>query len=289
MTRALRHPLLHFLALGALLHGLLSLRVPEPQPIAFDAAALATLRANWQRETGRSPSPAEWDASLRAHADEERLLREALRLGLEERDPVVRERLLRNVEFLFPERGLSPARALKLARQLGMAERDLVARRRLVQLAEAALVRTATDAPSSVPSPASAGIEQRAIQQLWFDGAQGEARARAALDALRRGENVSGDPFLLGARFAPQDEAQIARRFGADFARAAMRAEAGTWVGPITSPYGTHLLRVEHVQIAHVPSPHPYRALAEREAAALRAGLAGLRTRYPLLVAEAGP
>ena len=227
MRAIVRHPLPHFLALGGLLFALFAQRAPTPEPIVLDSSELAALRANWQRETGRIPDAAEWEASLRRHADQERLLREALRLGFDQRDPVVRERLLRNVAFVFPERELRPARALKLARQLGMAERDLVARRRLVQLAEAALVHTAQDSSTSLPGRLSTGTERRAIHQLWFDGAQGEAKALAALAALRRAENVAGDSFLLGARFAPQDEVQLARRFGADFARAEMQAELG--------------------------------------------------------------
>ena len=283
------HPLLHFLALGGLLYTLVALRTPVPEPIKLDASELAALRANWQRETGRIPDAASWDASLRRHADEERLLREALRLGFDQRDPVVRERLLQNLAFAFPQRELNPARALQLARQLGMAERDLVARRRLVQLAEASLVHAAHHKPMLSPTDKAVGIELRAIRQLWFDGVQGQARARAALAALRRGEDVAGDPFLLGERVAAQNEVQFERRFGADFARAVMQAEADTWIGPITSPYGVHLLRVESVQVVPAPSPHPYRVMAERESEALRAGLAELRMRYPLQLAGVAP
>lgn len=288
MTRVLRHPLLHFIVLGALLQALFALRAPEQQPIEVDAATLATLRHNWQRETGRAPNAAEWQASVHRHADEERLLREALRLGYDERDPVVRERLLRNLAFVFPDRELRPAQALKLARQLGMAERDLVARRRLLQLAEARLIGETVASDVAPGSSSSDRIELRAIQQLWFEGVDAEASALAALAELGRGGRVLGDPFLLGMHFAPQDEAQFARRFGAAFAREVMQAPPHVWIGPIASAYGLHLLRVQTVQAVAAPAVHPYRVLAEREDAALRAGLSRLRARYPLHVGPTG-
>lgn len=119
MRRLLRHPLLHFLALGALLHLGLQQLPAAPEPIVLDAAQVEAVRAAWHRETGRAPNAAELQASLRRHADEEMLVREALHRGLDQRDAVVRERLLRNIAFLFPERALAPAqgaRSLRCAR-----------------------------------------------------------------------------------------------------------------------------------------------------------------------------
>ncbi|MGH8517077.1 MAG: peptidyl-prolyl cis-trans isomerase, partial [Panacagrimonas sp.] len=95
--RLLRAPLLHFLVLGGLIHAVLALR---PETIVLADRDLAEIDAQWLRETGRAPSPAERAASRQRAADEEMLVREALRLGLETRDPVVRARLLRNIALI---------------------------------------------------------------------------------------------------------------------------------------------------------------------------------------------
>lgn len=286
--RVLRHPLSHYLVLGALLFAATLARPPAVEPIRLEAAEVDALRAAWIRETGRAPRADELAASLRRHADEEMLVREALRRGYDTRDVVVRERLLRNVAFLFPDRPLRPAQALQFARELGMPQRDLVTRRRLVQLVEARLSEQAVMLASDVRTRET--VERRAIEQRWFEGEHGRVRALAALDALRAGHAAdSGDAFLLGARFAPLSAVQLAQRFGPAFADAAMQASAGEWIGPVRSPYGLHLLRVEHVEFTSPTPPHPYRVLAQREAQALRAGLERLRTRYPLHVAQVDP
>lgn len=293
MRAMLRHPLLHFLVLGALAYTLTGMRDTSVEVIVLGPADVAALRATWQRETGRVPGGADLQASLRRHADEEMLVREALRRGLDRRDAVVRERLLRNVAFVFPEQDLASSRALSLARELGLAERDVVVRRRLVQLMEAALASDAHAIPGGQPTPVTGTpVERRAVHHLWFEGDEARARSTAALAALQSGDAgaaQASDPFLLGARFAPLEEAQLGQRMGARFARAAMQATPGDWIGPVESVYGWHLLRVERIEVAPARQVHPYRALAAREALALREGLARLRTRYPLHVALAAP
>lgn len=290
-------PLVHFLLVGALLFAAKSLWQSggDAQVIRVSAAEIARLRADWLRDTAREPSDAQLQASLRRHVDEEILLREALALRLDELDPVARERLTANMRFAFPESADTDAGLLAEARALGLNRRDIVVRRRLVQLMEMRIAGRAAFEPADLQAyldqhAARYAIPPRyAFRHVFIAGdtpAGAETRALQLLARLREGRQVAGDPFLLGAEFAPQSVAELDRAFGPGFGSALSGIEAGSWSGPLRSAYGFHLVRVERVEAggrlpaAEVSQRAAYALLAEREKALLQDELARLRERY---------
>jgi hypothetical protein len=306
----LRHPLLHFLLLGGLLFGvkqwLPAAPVPGAQVIHVSAADLQRLRDDWWRDTARAPDAAELQASLQRHVDEALLLREALSLGLDRSDPVARERLVKNMRFAFPESTAGDGELLDEARTLGMPARDLVVRRRLVQVMEMRIVSQANIGEAELRDYVAQHPERYsqppryAFRHVFFSvdrepGAVARA-ARGRLEKLRTqaGAEMAGDPFLLGNRFPPRSETDIARQFGTDFARALAQIPPGQWAGPLRSPYGLHLVRVEQVEAAAPPDFEQvrqraaYALLAEREKEVLREELVRLRQRYRVEVAAPG-
>jgi len=134
------------------------------------------------------------------------------------------------------------------------------------------------------------------FQQVYLssDRHRGALEQRAAELAARLAAQpdaaVPGDPFLLGTRFATQSEADLARGFGAAFARVAIDAPRGRWSGPIRSAYGVHFIRVQAQQPggaleqAAVRRQARYALLEQRERAVVRAQLDRLRAAYPLRV-----
>ena len=103
---SLKEPLLHFLALGAVLFALNAWR-DESRPTAAStarievtAAVIERLRAGYERQFGQSPDAEELRGLVTAHIREEVLCREALALGLDRDDTIVRRRLAQKMEFL---------------------------------------------------------------------------------------------------------------------------------------------------------------------------------------------
>ncbi|HKY93093.1 MAG TPA: peptidylprolyl isomerase [Nevskiaceae bacterium] len=299
LARLAGRPLLHFLLLGAGLWW--ALGVLQPRTIVVRASDLDLVRTQWIRETGRAPTELELQAGRARAIDEELMVREALRLRLDRGDPVVRERLLANLEFLDGTTADSdPERRLEQARRLGMPARDPVTRRRLVQLMEARFASRGEPTPADLAAFLArhadryAHPERRAFRQVFFSrdtrGARTHADAQAALDALSAGgpaaPRATGDAFLAGDAFPPMDTGTIATRLGAELADAVARAPTGRWVGPVASAWGEHLLIVDEVVPAAaatldaVRTQVAYAALEAHEQAAVRAGLAGLRTRW---------
>ena len=97
VQRLAREPLLHFALIGALLF--LAYEATRPvgpdrdRVVDIDRHALNRLATQWQAQWRRPPTRAELERLVAARVQEEVLYREAVALGLDRGDPVVRRRL----------------------------------------------------------------------------------------------------------------------------------------------------------------------------------------------------
>lgn len=225
--RALRQePLLQFLAFGALLFAAQAL-VGGPAPaggerIEVPAPRIEALRAELAAQGRRPPSEAELNAAIQRWIDEELLFREALSLGLDRSDPIVRRRLVQKMESLIDSRleGETPD--------------------------EAQLQALLDAEPARYGEPARYRFEQ-----LFFArgsrGARLQADAEAALRRLRETPDaaVAGDPFFAGREPGRLDAVAVRKLFGAGFAQVLETLPPDRWQGPLASGYGLHLVRLK--------------------------------------------
>ncbi|MGD2140072.1 MAG: hypothetical protein PVH25_06750, partial [Burkholderiales bacterium] len=108
-VRLLREPLVHFLAIGVLLFVLYAL-VNDDAPrradrIEITGADVEQLALIFQKQWQRPPDSQELQGLIDARLREEVLYREALAMGLDENDTIVRRRLAQKVEFLMGDSG----------------------------------------------------------------------------------------------------------------------------------------------------------------------------------------
>ena len=299
--RLVRAPAVHFLLIGGVLH-LLAAAWPGVSTgvIAVHADDLARLQREWRAESGRPPTPPELRASLQRYLDDEILLAEALRLELDQRDRVVRQRLIENLRFAFPGGGDDVESRLAQARTLGMPASDLVVRRRLIQLMEHRLVgEVAVDEVRlrdyvNAHAARYAAPTRLSFRQVFYsrDRLAGDARAAAegALPVLQAAPDAPtaafGDPFLLGESAVAATPDVLARRYGSGFARAVADFPVGVWSGPLESAYGWHLVRIDAREAAGMPDFEAVRVRAayawraEEERRVLQQRLQPLRRRY---------
>ncbi len=214
----LREPLVHFLLLGSLLFGVWAALGPEPpieRRIVVDNADVARMVSVWQRQWRRPPTARELEGLIESHIREEILYREALSLGLDRDDSIVRRRLNQKMEFLAED----------LATQSEPTTAELQA--------------FLESHPERFRTPPRISLEH-----LFFsnDGGDAEARAAAVLAAGPTAEK--GDRFILGARHAEKTPDQLTQIFGTIFSRAVTDLPPGSWQGPVLSGYGAHLVRV---------------------------------------------
>lgn len=217
----LREPLLHFLAAGALLFVVMSGRPPEAgeRRIVVDEAVVAGLVNNYVQAFRRPPSKEELDGMIRDYVRGEVYYREALRLGLDQDDEVIKKRL-RN-------------------KMLAIAGAEAEATRP----SDADLQALLDKNPARYAAPPRYTLEQR---YLGADTPALRAAITAQLAALKPGAepNLPGEPIPLPGSIDGAPLIDIATQFGDDFAAALEKAPAGRWTGPVPSGFGLHLVKV---------------------------------------------
>src|SRR6185295_20035496 len=105
MKSILKEPLLHFLLLGAALftaYGLMPSgnSSAEPGKIVVTQAQVESLVSGFTRTWQRPPTNLELEGLIREYIREEVCTREALALGLDKDDSVIRRRLRQKIEFI---------------------------------------------------------------------------------------------------------------------------------------------------------------------------------------------
>jgi hypothetical protein len=267
----LREPLLHFLVIGIALFAVYMALHPgamdSPREIVVTQARVDALAENFARTWSRSPTPEELQGLVNDYVAEEVYYREAMVMGLDRDDVVIRRRLRQKMEFIS---------------------------------ADVAAAETPTDAqladylakhPDEFRQPPTF-----TFQQLYFDTERrGEAATHEAAKLLvqlqaGRGTRDAGDTTLLPAAMEAASPRDIENTFGSDFAAAVKAAPIGQWIGPVRSAYGAHLLRVDSSTPGALPHLSEVRVDVERawEAAERRLVnerlLAALRSRYEIKI-----
>src|SRR5210317_396081 len=102
--KLLREPLLHFLLIGATFF-LLYVAFSEPvsgqadKTITISSAEIDWLQSSWKQRWNRLPTQDELDGLINSYVREIVLYREALALGLDKDDTIIRRRLGQKMEF----------------------------------------------------------------------------------------------------------------------------------------------------------------------------------------------
>ena len=249
MRRLLREPLVHFLVLGALLFaGYAVLNrggAAEPGRIVISRGQLAAMMEGFTRVRQRPPTGEEWDGLIRARVREEVLYREALALGLDKDDTIIRRRLQQKMEFLFED----------VAAQAQPTDADLAA--------------------YLDGHPGDFRLEPRfTFRQLFLDPdkhrgrlEQDSVRLLARLQGADGGVDVAalGDSLMLGNEFNEVAASEVERQFGEEFATAVGDLPLGEWRGPVESAYGKHLIFVSGRAEARLPALAEVRDAVRRE------------------------
>src|SRR5271167_3585085 len=106
LKRWLREPLLHFLLLGLALFGAYSYMhrgrggVESSRQITLTLDELRQMDMYFESQWHRQPTPAEFQAMVEDKVREEVLYREALAMGLDKDDTIVKRRMAQKMQFL---------------------------------------------------------------------------------------------------------------------------------------------------------------------------------------------
>ena len=244
LMRLLREPLFHFLVIGGLLFGLYAaVSGPAPTPvnrIVVSPERVAQLAAGYEAVWRRPPSDGELRTMVDNFVREEVYYREALALGLERDDTVIRRRLQQKMEF-FTDSG-----ADLIEPEAGEIEAYYQANEQRFK-----------EAP------------RIALTQIFFGQNATPETLAAALAALQSESNVDflqwGERTLLPPQMALSTPAAIDGVFGAGFFDDLAQLPTNRWTGPVESGYGVHLVRIDESVPGRVPPLEDVRDVIPRE------------------------
>jgi hypothetical protein len=209
----------------------------ESKEIVVSAEQIDLLASLWERQWRRPPTAEELDGLVRSFIREEVLYREALEMGLDRDDTVVRRRLAQKIEFL----------AQDLATQGEPSEQEL--RKFYEEHPEIFQEPPRTTFTHVYINVDQHGSESRAVAE----------RVLARLEAGADPDEV-GDRFMLQRDYLRKSPDEVARHFGRRFADEVFELTPGAWAGPVQSGYGLHLVFVEGLEDSYMPSLEDVRA-----------------------------
>lgn len=249
LKRILKEPLLHFLLLGAGLfvaYGMLQKPGGEgTSEIVVTTGEIEHLAASFAKAWQRQPTPQEMAGLLKDRVREEVYYREAMALGLDKDDIVIRRRLRQKMEFIADD----------VTAQVEPTDAELTA-----------YLRAHPDSFRAEPRFTFRQVylnPEKRGQSLARDTEQLLAKLSAMGDTADAEQ--LGDPLMLEAAYKALPTSEIAKQFGAGFAAKLPQLSPGQWHGPIESGYGVHLVLISTRTDAHLPALTDVREAVRRE------------------------
>ena len=245
--RLLREPLVHFLFIGAAIYlafGLFAEPVEDLQDdtLVVDAGEIEWMATSWYKRWNRMPTPQELDGLIQQYIRETVLYREALTMGLDKDDVVIRRRLAQKLEFL--------------AQDLAM----------MTPPTEDELQMYFDEHRDRYRAPM-----RYTFTQVYLDPDKRGDRTLADAEAIKAAlisqpeaiDNAGelGDEFMLQAWYPEKAQIDIQKLFGSGFAESLVELAPEQWQGPVLSGYGTHLVYVHGII---EPPPPEFTAVRDR-------------------------
>jgi hypothetical protein len=277
MKRLLREPLVHFLLIGGLLfaiHGLTAAgsatgAVSREIRLSYDELGqlLVLFKSQWRRE----PTAEEFNRLVEDKVQGEILYREALAMGLDTNDEIVKRRMAQKMQFLAE---------------------DVAAAREPTPVELRAWYEKTTKSFAQPP--------RVSFRHLYFSPDRRGARARE--DAAQALAKLAGqpqdakiaaslaDPFMFQNHYRDRAPEFLGKEFGPQFARAVATLPPASWQGPVESGFGWHLVFVDTVIPGRVPAFEEIESdvrtawLAEQKALAWQKAYKEMRAKYTVLL-----
>lgn len=237
LKKWLREPLIHFLFIGGLLFVVYGLQNEgfddQSKRIVFTEADISRMVLLWEKQRQRPPTQAELNGLIERQIREQVMYREALAMGLDKNDNIVRRRLAQKVEYI----------TANIAEQVEPTEKELTT------------YLNAHSDKFEIPGRLD-------FEQIYFNadkrGSTAESDATHLLSKLNQAESninitKAGDAFMMGLQHKNMTDYDISRLFGKNFAKKLFTLSVGRWHGPVSSEFGFHLIRIENKIVSSKP------------------------------------
>ena len=249
MKKLWHEPLVHFLLLGLLVF--VGFKVGSqtdagvPGKIVVTQAQVESLVTGFSRTWQRPPTTLELEGLIREYIREEVCTREALALGLDKDDSVIRRRLRQKLEFISDSVAAQAEPTDEQLQQYLQTHADTFRGQRQFTFSQVYLD------PQKHGENLNRDVNQL-LAQLRLAGSQADL-------------SKMGDSFLLEQNFEALSAGEVSKQFGEKFAAKLTELPPGEWSGPIESGYGLHLVLVTDRKNGSVPALADVRETVKRD------------------------
>jgi peptidyl-prolyl cis-trans isomerase C len=241
LRRLSREPLLHFILIGLILfigYGLLhpkSEAASESNVIVLTPDDLLQMSVTSLAQGRPAPTPEQMRNLIELKVREEVLFREAIALGLDKDDAIVKRRLAQKMEFLAEGASVDSDPSPDILKAWFKDNQQRFALLPRVSVRHVYF------------SPDQHGEQTRDVAAKALEQTAGKLADSKEVAAL-------GDPFMYQDYYGDRSFDEMAKLFGLNFAKALINLKPGSWQGPVESGYGWHLVFVDSAAPGRVPA-----------------------------------
>jgi peptidyl-prolyl cis-trans isomerase C len=196
----------------------------EDKNIFVSDQEILSLISAWRSQVGRDPTDDELARIINNLIDEEILYREALLLGLDQEDTIIKRRLAQKISFLKEE-----------------------------SIPEIPTIEELNEYYKNNKEKYYIESSFTFTHYYFSENNNSLERSQQALKALQDNSKVKSDPFYLGKAFANEPLRNINTNFGESFSNELMTADLAVWNGPFESTYGHHIVYINSVIPGYIP------------------------------------
>ena len=238
MNKILKEPLFYFLLLGAAFFVLYQQVASDVTAANSDLEEILVTEGHiqamvlvFEKVWQRSPTAEELDGLIKNYVREEVLYREALAMGLDRDDAIIKSRLRQKIEFL---------------------SEDLAA----LEEPDDQTLQTYLDTNSETYRLPSRFSFHQVYLNVSQRGKSIEADALALIAQLREQDLDAaglGDSLMIKSHFENETDRDIERELGRQFLQSLRETETGSWQGPIVSGFGLHIIYISERSDGKIP------------------------------------
>lgn len=248
MNKWMKEPLLHFVLLGVAIFVAYSQINSDANDdeylIVINDSKINHIKSLWELQWKREPTFEEMKGLLERYTRQEIMYQEALKLNLDEDDEIIKRRLSQKMEFMA---------------------NDLT--KIMMPASDENLRNYYESNKEKYKTPASYSLTQITFNQSNHSDPKGYAET-ILLQAEINSEAAltqKGDPVLLPPQLNSASKAEITKAFGNAFYNALEKQPLNTWVGPISSGLGEHLVFISEKESAFYPDFETVRNEVKRD------------------------
>ena len=183
--------------------------------ITIFESEINSLIGTWVNQVGREPTIQEVDGIIKQLLDEEILYREAIALGLDKDDRIIKRRMAQKITFLKQESFVDIPDSKDVIAYFENNKQDYYIN------------------PSYTFT-----------HHYFSNENDGQNRSNTAIDNLNNNNSIKADPFLFGKNFVNKNNDEIDQDFGLNFSKNFYNVNLNEWLGPFQSSYGYHIIKI---------------------------------------------